>query len=237
MSIYGPHTIPNKITHEDFTLSFQEFGVNFIYSHEIGQDREEKLILGKKKSIQVNPVAPLTKPMHITPYLLIEFVKPLLIDARVTATMYLKVPVDIGVFLLGRDAHEILDIVSLTKAKYILYGDPRSGLICRYVLSDLHQEIPAVDIFRAGVLELKMTNKTSEWAQISLAVLNAYGMKIYFSDSMISMKAEMEIQSHTSAETRFIDSPLSPEMKKSLELFPEKRHPLATAKFMMREGL
>ena len=128
MSIYGPHTVPIKIAHEDLTLSFQEYGVNFFYSRTIGQDREEKLILGKKKSVQVNPVAPLTKPKHITPYLCIHFEKPLLIDARAASTIYLKVPVDIGVFLLGRETHEMLDIISLVKAKYILYGDPRNGL-------------------------------------------------------------------------------------------------------------
>ena len=62
MSIYGSHTIPVKIVHDDFDLSIEEFGDNFIYRRKVGKDREEKLILGKKKKIQINPVPPLTKP-------------------------------------------------------------------------------------------------------------------------------------------------------------------------------
>lgn len=96
MKVYGSHAIPKILKHGDFSLSIEEFGDHFIYKREVGQKREKKLLLGKRKKIRVNPVEAVTKPKHITPFFLIDFNKPAVIDARTSRILYLTFPIEIA---------------------------------------------------------------------------------------------------------------------------------------------
>ena len=58
--------------------------------------------------------------------------------------------------------------------------------------------------YAEGILELTLRNTTSEWVSISKAIFNAYGMKLYYEDSVF-MKAHMDILSKNTAETSFDD--------------------------------
>jgi hypothetical protein len=62
-------------------------------------------------------------------------------------------------------------------------------------------------------------------------------MKIYHHAKLVSMQAEMEIKSDTSAETDFVDAPLQKGMKKALEMYAVKKIAVGSQKCLMEFGL
>ncbi len=88
-------------------------------------------------------------------------------------------------------------------------------------------------------MELNLTNTTARWVEVTKAVLAAYGMKIYYSDDMVAMRADMRIVSKKVAEINFVNSPLEKGMKRSLELYTSRLRqiPVIATKFLMDEGI
>jgi hypothetical protein len=130
-----------------------------------------------------------------------------------------------------------MDTFSQIKPKFTLYGTPRQGFICKYYKSELYPSKPEVDPFQEGIMELSIRNDTANWLEVGQSVFNAYGMKIYFNDNLVSMKAAMEIGGGNIAETDFIEAPLETGMKKSLEAYRVKKLSLTTTKFIMELGI
>jgi hypothetical protein len=235
--MFGTHAIPLNIQEEEFSISIESEDDFYNYKRETGREKKEKIVLGEQKQIIINPVEPLNYPKDLSPYLEIEFGRTLAVKPSSIRKIFLKFPLEIGVFLFEKKAFEVLDIFSLTRPKFTLYGDPRNGVICKYWKSDVFSSVPPVDYFHEGVIELTVYNTSQEWEEVSRAVFNAFGMKIYYSDSIVAMKAEMKVMSQSSAETAFFKSPLTKGMKKALELYVARKIPITTTRFIMREGL
>jgi len=159
------------------------------------------------------------------------------VEPKATRKIFIRFPVEIGVFISGNEDFEILDILSLAKQKFTLYGDPRSGVVCKYWRSKVYSSVPSVNPIHEGVMELNITNPGVKWVEVTKAVFNVYGMKIYYSDEMVSMKSNMKVMSEVIAETDFDDAPLEKEMKKSLELYTERKLSIIATKFVMEEGI
>ncbi len=193
----------------------------------------EKRISGGK-SIVINPVEPVNLPQEVTSYLSIEFLKPLLLEPGNTAKVFIKFPIEIGVFVKGRATGPI-DIFTLTRPKYTLYGDPKSGLICRSYESDVYTEMPETDPLKEGIISLKIKNDDEEWAEIRRTVFDGYSMKIYYGD-VVSMTAEMRVINRNVAETSFIDRPLKSEMQKAIELYVARKLLIERKALLMEWG-
>jgi hypothetical protein len=235
--MFGTHAIPLSLKNEEFSLLIEKEGDLFIYKREAGKEKKEKIILSDKKRIIINPVEPLNQPKELSSYLDIEFERSLTIEPGSSRKIFLKFPLEIGIFLSGKNTFEVLDIFTLAKPKFTLYGDPHNGMICRYWKSDIFSLPPRLEYYHEGVMELILANTSEEWEDVSKAIFNAYGMKIYYNDKMVAMKAEMKVMSQSTAETSLFDSPLKKGMKKALELYVAKKIPITTTKFMMREGI
>jgi hypothetical protein len=233
--VFGIYDIPLRMERE-FTLSVEERGENFVYRRESGDEIVEKMLLAGDGKLLVNPVEPLNKPKEITPLLLIEFQKPVVIEPGAKRKIFLKFPIEIGVFISGGKKLDVLDIFTIARQKYTLYGDVSTGKICRYWKSDVYPSIPEADPVREGILELRFENLSRGWVEVTRAVFNAYGMKIYYSDSMVSMRGNMRILGEGTAETYFSNSPLEKGMKKAVELYTARRLAIST-KFLMEAGL
>ena len=235
--MFGLHKVPLRIEKEGVSLRFEKEGEVLLYKRECRGEKVEKTLLTSNGKILINPIEPLNKPKEITPYLLIDFEKTLLVEPKITREVFLTFPLEIGVFMSQNEHFEICDILTITKQKFTLYGDPRSGVICRYWRSEVYPSIPSVNLIEEGIVQLNISNTTTKWVEVSKAVFNAYGMKIYYNDKMVFMKANMKVMSKGSAETDFIDSPLEERMKKSLELYTTRKLAITTTKFMMEAGL
>jgi len=62
-------------------------------------------------------------------------------------------------------------------------------------------------------------------------------MKIFFNHKIVSMKAKMKILSMNNAEVTFFNQPLQDDMKKSIEIFSQKKLSLSSSKTYMLEGI
>jgi len=235
--VYGSYDFPVKIESDGILISVENEKGNLVYRRKCMDEEVEKILIGVGGKLIVNPVEPVNKPVEVTSYLQIEFSRNVVVEPKSTKHIYLRFPVEIGVLVSSPADIEVLDIFTLVKPKYTLYGDPRNGIICKYWKSDVFPDIPKIEPLKEGVMELTIKNKVSEWVTISKAVFNGVEMKIYYSEDFVSMKALMDVSSKTMAETDFIDAPLKAGMKKSVEIYTARKIPIVGKRLEMEWGL
>ncbi len=236
--MYGTYKVPLQLEYDRLTLSVQSDGKWLYYHRKAEDETEEKQLPKEIDSLLLTPVEPVNTPKAITNYLLIELQRPLILNPQGQSRVYLRFPVEIGVFV-GRDQRDFhcIDIFSLSKKKFTLYGDVTHGVICKYYSSDLHPEPPQVDPLIEGIVELTLENTEKEWVEVGRVVFNAYHMKIYYSEDSVTMKAKMTVKDRMLAETEFINKPLFKGMKKSIELHVSRKLPVVSTSFVMEWGL
>jgi hypothetical protein len=235
--MFGTYTIPLEIAAAGISLTIERDGEGLRYRSTCNDTTVEKLLLTRAGEVLINPVEPLNRPKELTATLLIELEKTLVVEPGTTKTVFLTFPIEIGVFITTNENVEVLDIFTLVPQKFTLYGDPRSGVICKYWRSTVSASIPTVNPLFEGVIQLRISNTTSDWVNVTRAVFNAYTMKIYYSERLVTMRATMKILLRHLAETLFIDEPLEQGMAKSLELYTARKLQVPLTKFMMEAGL
>jgi len=237
--IFGLHDVPLRIDREGISISVERVAGGLLYRRECMYEELDGILLSSNSKILINPVEPVNKPKELTPNFLIEFEKSVFIEPGARRTVFVKFPMEIGVFVHGKKDFQILDILTLNKQKFTLYGDVTSGVICKYWKSEVYSTVPDTNPIYEGVMELNITNTTTRWVEVTKAVLTAYGMKIYYSENMVAMRANMKIISKKVAEIDFVNSPLEKRMKRSLELYTSRLRqiPVIATKFLMDEGI
>jgi len=238
--MYGIYDIPLSLRESSFSLSIDTKDTGCKYLRETAGEQIEKSLLAKDCSILIYPVEPLHTPKDLTPYLLVEFVKKLIIEPKGNSRIYITFPAEIGIYA-GRSGKnsknfQVIDIFSLYPGKYSLYGDISNGILCKYYRSDIFMDYPKVNPFLEGVMELTISNKSERWAEVSRVVLNAYLMKIYFGKNKMGMKGLMSIIDKDIAETSFSDSPLEKGMKKAVEYYVSSGIIMKSSIFAMEWG-
>lgn len=235
--MYGQHKVPLKFEQDGVSISFGKSEGLFIYRRSEPGEEVESIILEAPEKIIINPVEPCNLPKKVSHHLLIEFSRPVVIGPSGDETIYLNFPVEIGVFLSRKRATDLIDTFSLNKQKFTLYGSPRGGSICKYWRSEVFEKVPAVEPLLEGVLALRITSAADSWVTIRRIVLDAYGMKIRFTQDMVATKAEMKVISEGNAETVFVETALHQGMQKSVELFRLSKLAVTSAHYHMSEGL
>jgi hypothetical protein len=212
--MYGDYDLPFSVEKEGISITVEKIEKLWVYKRALGPDKEEKLILGEGKHIIINPVEPLNTPKEITPNLLIELEKVLLLAGGAKKKIFLTFPIEIGIFIADRGNKnlQLLDVFTLARQKFTLYGPVSNGVVCKYWKSGIYSVPPSPNPLEEGVMELTLRNTTSDWASISKAVFSAYGMKLYY-DVDVFMKAHMDIRSKSTAETGFELRHISGELK------------------------
>lgn len=236
--MYGKHDVPFTIKREGITLSIEKMSENSCYySRTYLEEKVEKTLIISKGEIFVNPVEPLNTPRAMTPYLLIEFDKTLLIEPKATKKIFLTFPIEIAVFIRLNKIFNVIDTFSVSKQKFTLYGEPKNGVICKYWKSEVYETMPSPNPMHEGIIELNLSSSSADWEQVTKAVFNAYGMKVFYSSPLVGMKAKMKVEDDGIAETEFQDSSPERGMKKSLEAFPARKLSMVATNFIMEYGL
>lgn len=224
---------------EGTEIIVEKQGDELIYKRILdGNVEKELLLLNNYTDILINPIEPVNLPEKITSSLLIDFKKPAIIRAGDRKKIYLKFPVEIGVFVADKPGnYEVIDILTFTKIKYTLYGSHTNGIICRHWESDVFTEEPETNILYEGFIELDVVNDSSYHIEISKAVFNAYGMKLYYGDKRLGMKASMKIINKLLAETDFSTQPTTSRFKRSMELYTARKLAMTSTKGIMEFGI
>ncbi|MBC7080712.1 MAG: DUF432 domain-containing protein [Thermoplasmatales archaeon] len=172
------------------------------YFRKAGDEVIEKKIYANNGEIIISPVPPVNLPIHASNHLMIEFDKSIFVEPGVEEKIFIKFPVEIGVFLSDEKDIEPLDIFTKTKLKYTLYGRPEDGFVCRWWRSEIYKEIPNVDELYEGIMELKIKNSYSEWTEINKIVFNTLTMKIFYKNHAYC-SANLEIIKKSMGKTSF----------------------------------
>ena len=234
---WGPHKLPLQFVFEGVSIVVEQSPGGLLYRREGEAGSAEKAILEEKGKLQFSPVEPFHTPSPLSAHLLIDLVRPVVLEPRAAKTVFVTFPIELAAAFSRRRAagERILDIFSLNRAKFTLYGSIADGLICKYWQSDIYKSAPQLNPLKEGVMELAMQNQAAKWTEVKNVVFSAQAMKIFYSPHQVSLKGVMKIVSDTSAETSFIDEPLHPGMNQALEQFSGRFLNLP-AKTLMTEG-
>jgi hypothetical protein len=235
--MYKKYSIPFTLKENDWEIQFLQNEKIIHFIRKCFDNTLEKKLLTNKKNVAIQPIEPLLYPKEISDYLLIELEQIVSISPNSTQVIFLTFPIEIGVFLPKGKEWELLDVFSLSKAKFTLYGDPANGVISKYWSSSVFENIPAVDFLKEGVLKLEISNQSDEWLDVHKTLLKSDGMKLFYDEQMVCMQAKMKLHSKINAETTFINEPINKNMEKSIEVFSQKRLSLSNSKVIMLEGI
>jgi len=233
---WGPHKLPLNMYFEGFSLVVENLEQGIYYRRDGRDACVEKTMLTEKGNVLLSPVEPFHRPVGISTHLLVEFDRQVVIEPRSTRSILVTFPLELAcaVKKQGTGTH-VLEIFSLSRTKFTLYGSIRNGLICKYWKSSVYHSIPKVNPIEQGVMQLSIQNTSSRWVELNKAAFSAQGMKIYYSPYLVSMKATIKIINDFSAETNFLDEPLKKGMNKAFEQFTARLISLP-AKTVMEEG-
>ncbi|NYT07990.1 MAG: DUF432 domain-containing protein [Methanomicrobiales archaeon] len=184
------------------------------YVRKSGTEAITKVISGGSRKIVVNPVEPVNLPREVTRFLEIHFT-PVAIEPDSGETVYVTFPVEIGIFLESKGDFDVLDIFTLSRPKYSLYGPPEEGVITRYHKSAVSGTIPKLDRLKEGVIALSITNASRNWVEVSRVVFDCSSFFLYYGD-IVSVVARMNILSRDIADVRSEDRPLGEGMVPSI---------------------
>lgn len=235
--MFGAYKVPVQMERDGIYISIKRNPSGLEYSRTCLDEEREKLILSDADDVVLLPVEPVNKPQRLSEHLLIEFGRNVISGSKVTKTIYLTFPVEIGVFVHDSGHYRNIDVMTLSRQKLTLYGDGKGGHICKYWKSKVYHERPKVDPLREGILELEIVDNTMGWERLTRAVFNAYSMKVYFSDKCVSMRARLDLKGEHIAETTFLDSPLDKDQRRAIDMFAPKKLALTNLKFVMEGGL
>ena len=201
--MFGTYELSTTLRQKDFEIIVEGQGKRKRYFRRAGKDEIEKVIYADGGNLVVCPVEPVSLPQEgVTEHLLIELNKPLIIESGVKDTIFVKFPIEVGVFLVDKRDVELIDLFTKIKPKYTLYGPPESGIICRWWKSDIFNVNPTVEKLYEGILKVDISNKYYEWVELTKMVFKAYDMKIFYGDSAY-MRARLAIINKTIGETTF----------------------------------
>ena len=232
-SLFGTHAIPVKLTEEGISLSMEKHEGSLLYRRELGEATVEKVLLSSRDEILVTPVEPVNRPKKLSPFFLVELERTVMVEPKTTQKIYLTFPVEIGVFVSGEGAIKRLDILTLARQKFTLYQDIERSIICRYWKSDVFTAPPSLHPLHEGVMEFTITNHDTHWFELAKAVFNVNRMRIYYTESQVSLKAAMLVTKAGIAETEFVDSPLEEDMKRAVKLTTTRTPAVLSKRFVM----
>ncbi len=234
--MFGRYERDFEYSDADVKLRIDRSGTIPVYTRDCNGAHVEKYLTGDYHTIHICPVEPVNLPEEITHHLEIAFPE-IVLPPEVKQTIYLKFPVEIGVFFEIHQEMGVLDILSLVPTRFSLYGRPDAGVITRWYQSDLYSCVPATDLHREGVLELALVNHCATTVEISRAVFDSHHMTIFYGEH-VGMTATMEVWSPVIAQTIFATTPPPGCPNRSIDLYTSRKFPVGPMKgYMMESGM
>ncbi|KAA0008279.1 MAG: DUF432 domain-containing protein [Thermoplasmata archaeon] len=234
--MFGKYELNEEIREEDIEIKIGGRGKIKRYYRKAGNEEIEKIVSAESGNLYVVPVEPVNLPkLGVAEHLMIELEKPYIIEPYIEDTFYLKFPIEIGVFLVDKRDVERIDIFTMAKQKYILYGSPEQGIICRWWKSNIYNDKPEVNKTQEGIIRIDIKNSYREWVEVKKLVFRAFDMKIFYNDYAY-MHAHINLLKKTMAETAF-NSRKPKNMNASIDIYEAKGIKKFEKKFVMEWGL
>lgn len=194
----------------------------FSYSRRNYDELIEKIIPTQSSKLQIElcPIRPLNFPARRTTYMYLDIDTPVFLSENSSATVFLRCPIEIGVFFVHNDHKDSLDCFTCdsVNSRFCLYGPPESGNLCKYAKTEIVESYDDSIPFVNAVLKVNLQNSLSKGLTISKIVFAISDSSIYYQDSkaiidslyaVLKKKLTLEIIDVDSVkiETNFIPSP------------------------------
>ncbi len=154
---------------------------------DLDDDLVERIIPVKSSKLQIElcPIRPLNFPAKRTTYMYLDIDTPVFLSENSSATVFLRCPIEIGVFFIHDDHKDSLDCFTCdsVNSRFCLYGSPESGTLCKYAKTEIVESYNDSTPFVNGVLKVTLQNQLSKGLSISKVVFSISDNSIYYKDS------------------------------------------------------
>ncbi|MBT8251897.1 MAG: DUF432 domain-containing protein [Nitrosopumilus sp.] len=225
-SAYGIYTIKEKAEFSflGVTIKIEKIGEH-VYSY-FRKDTEDNLlkkvipVTSSELTIEISPIRPLNYPARRAAHVYLDFETPIFLSEGSAASVFVRCPVEIGIFLVHDGHKDSLDWVDCEpfNSRFCLYGSPESGTLCKYAPSEIVDSYDDSTPFTDGILKVDLKNDLEKGLTISKIVFAANEVSVYYKNTkamfdslkvVLKKKLTIEILDVTTQpiETDWIKSP------------------------------
>ena len=202
---YGKYNSAHSISFKGLNISFENNDGVLHFRREIAGSIFTANVATTKDEYYLEPVEPMNIPAHVTDFLQIKF-EEIAIEPETTTTIYLTMPLGIGIFLEAENGEmNLLDMAGFNNPKFALYGQPKRGVITRVHSSKVYTRPPAIKNYKEAILHLNIENKTDKWVKIGRVIMYMKGLELYYDSSVVASCAEMIVTAPDKANVNCLD--------------------------------
>ncbi|ADM28169.1 Protein of unknown function DUF432 [Ignisphaera aggregans DSM 17230] len=126
------------------------------------------LSIPNNSSIELRPLPPSGYGINVD-FLYISLPQPLSLIPKTQTLTTIDIPIDIGIYVNNNLIHKI----SPSIIKYALYGPPNTGVLCRYIDSNIIANTPKDYL---GIMHISMINNHKEVVNINKIIIPIKGL-------------------------------------------------------------
>lgn len=191
LSNYGIYTISENLefTFPNVEINIERMGEHvFSYTRKDAEDNILKKIIPIKShdlTLELCPIRPLNHPARRTSHVYLDFESPIFLSEDSAATIFVRCPIEIGVFLVHGQHKDSLDWFTCDpiNSRFCLYGSPESGTLCKYTNSEIVESYEDSVPFHNAVLKIDITNELDRGFTISRIVFPITDNSLYYKNS------------------------------------------------------
>lgn len=233
---FGIFEFPCRWQDDGATVETQARGTAMSYRRQANEE-ELRLLCSAQHKLRIEPLEPLFLPQELTRNLLVEFEEKVLILPDDRVRLDLTFPLEIGVLIPRKGSWRLLDAWSFAPQKFTLYGDPASGVLCKYWKSRWVESADDLRLRTEGWLRLTVRNTSSHPAEVGRVVCSGHQLQIYHDGRRACCSLAMKITARNVAEVEGDTKIPIPEAKKAFDLFSERKLLGVSQGFVMERNL
>lgn len=136
-------------------------------------------------TVEIAPIRPLNYPARRTSYVYLNLDTPIFLSEGSAATIFIRCPIEIGVFLIHDEHKDSLDWFTCDplNSRFGLYGTPESGTLCKYSKSEIVESYEDSIPFVNSVMEIALQNGLEGGYSISKIVFPISEYSLYYKGS------------------------------------------------------
>ena len=177
----------------------------FTYQRRVHEKIESKVLISTGvagDSVGIFPIPPIFIPKQISENIYLKFDAPIIVDQNEEIEIYAKIPIDIGVYRQSRDEEFMMDVFSINKPRYTLYGTPERGAVCRFAVTEVSKEPLLVKKYEEAIIRIRIKNSIENIIKINKVIIPVKDVILDHKndDSLMSGIVEMTLDSTFSKE-------------------------------------
>ncbi len=206
--LLGQHHLHPKTT-KDYQIVIGEnrividgTGSALSYKRYVGSElKTEVMVVSDEEQVVVGafPNPPVLTPKAVAKNVYLKFRSPVIVDQRSQVIVYAKMPIEIGIYRQSKDEEILVDAFSLRRQQYALYGSPDSGVVCRYIETEVSTNKDDIKPakYEEALVRIRIKNDIDNIVKVSRVIIPMDGVVLDHAhdDSWLPGSVEMTLDS------------------------------------------